>query len=107
MDIEHGNARELLMLLVVKLVTRKAMDGWLEHSQSYDLPELTPRRNAPVCMAKKRVERAAAGSRRPVFIVLFGFKQSLAYSGLFHVPYREFDIFIQACSSRGQIKPKE
>lgn len=70
------------------------MDGrnTLNH---HDLPELTPRRNAPVCMAKKRVERAAAGSRRPVFIVLFCLQQILAYSDLFHVAYREFDIFIQ------------
>lgn len=31
---------------------------------------LTPSRKAPVCMAKKRVDRAAAGSRRPLLILL-------------------------------------
>ena len=32
-------------------------------------PVLTPRRKAPACMAKKRVERAAAGSRRLLLIM--------------------------------------
>lgn len=33
-------------------------------------PVLIPRRKAPACMAKKRVERAAAGSRRLLLIMV-------------------------------------
>lgn len=63
------------------------------------LPVLIPRRKAPACIAKKRVERAAAGSRRLLLIMAKKCKSRLRKEGAQRGAFGLLGVAINCCGT--------